>query len=149
MKKLITGSIFIDLKKAFDLVNHECLIHKLGQYGIRGGSLSWFREYLTTRSQRTQYGNEISSNLPIRCRVPQGSILGPLLFVIYINDLPKFLVDSSIMMYVDDTVIYFGGKSSSVVASIVQQDFDKMAQWMIRNKLIINLSKTKCILFGM
>ena len=80
--KLITGSIFIDLKKVFDLVNHECLLHKLEHNGIRNTSLSCFREYLTTRTQRTQFGNEISNNMSIECGVAQGSILAALLFVV-------------------------------------------------------------------
>ena len=147
-EKLITGTIFIDLKKAFDLVNHKCLIHKLDHYGIRDQSLSWFREYSTTRTHRTQYGNELSNSLPITCGVPQGSILGRLLFVIYINDLPKCLTQCSIMMYADDTVIYLGGKSTLQIANILQQDFDNIARWIFCNRLIVNLSKSKCMAFG-
>jgi len=97
-RKRITRSIFIDLKKAFDLVDHLCLLHKLEHYGSRGKSLKWFEHYLTTRTQKVKYKQDVSSRLAIGYGVPQGSIL-----VIYINDLPQSLLKSSIGMYADDT----------------------------------------------
>ena len=84
--KETTGAIFIDLKKAFDLIDHACMLHKLDHLGVRGKYLEWFRNYLTTRSQRVKYGNELSSSLSLDYgTVPQGSLLGPLLFVLYIE----------------------------------------------------------------
>ena len=81
---MITGAVFIGLKKAFELVYHECLLFKLEHYGVRGGSLDWFRNYLTTRTQTVQFANDRISTRVIHFGVPQGSILGSLLFVLYI-----------------------------------------------------------------
>ena len=86
-RQTITGAVFIDLKKAFDLVDHEYLLFKLEHYGVKGSSLDWFRNYLTKQTQRVQFGNEKSSTQAIHFGIPPGSILGPLLFVLYINDL--------------------------------------------------------------
>ena len=147
-KKMMTGAIFIDLKKAFDLVNHEFLLHKLEHYGIRGGSLCWFENYLTTRGQKTKYVKELSSSLPVEFGVPQGSILGPILFVLYINDLPECLLKSSVSMYADDTVIYFTGPTSTIILQTLQEDINNISKWLINNKLILNHSKTKWMLFG-
>ena len=100
---------FIDLKKAFDLVDHACMLHKLEHLGVRGKDLEWFRNYLTTRSQRVKYENELSFSLPLDYGVPQGSLLGSLFFVLYINDLPQCIRNSYINMYADDAVIYSTG----------------------------------------
>ena len=90
-RQMTTGTVFIDLKKAFDLVDHECLLYKLEHYGVRGGTLDWFRDYLMTRTQRVHFGKDLSSSQAIQFGIPQGSILGPLLFVLYINELPQCL----------------------------------------------------------
>ena len=147
-KQMITGSIFIDLKKAFDLVDHLCLLHKLEHYGIRGKSLKWFEDYLTARSQKVKYNQDESSSLTIGYGVPQGSILGPILFVIYINDLPKSLLKSSIGMYADDTVIYFSDSCPDVIKQVLQNDLTNVEKWLVSNRLILNQSKTKWMLFG-
>ena len=147
-KQMITGSIFIDLKKAFDLVDHLCLLHKLEHFGIRGKSLKWFEEYLTARSQKVKYNQDESSSLTIGYGVPQGSILGPILFVMYINDLPQSLLKSSIGMYADDTVIYFSDSCPDVIKQVLQNDLTNVEKWLVSNRLILNQSKTKWMLFG-
>ena len=137
----MTGSIFIDLRKVFNLVDHQCLLHKLEHYGIRDKSLKWFENYLTTRLQSVKYNQDISSNLAIGHGVPQGSILGPILFVIYINDLPQCLMKSAIGMYADDTVIYFSATSPGLIKQVLQNDLIYVEQWLQENKLVLNQSK--------
>ena len=81
--------VFIDLKKAFDTVNHDILLKKLEHYGVRGTAFDWFSSYLSNREQFVSVNGQVSEKLVINCRVPQGSVLGPLLFLLYINDLPN------------------------------------------------------------
>ena len=145
-KQQLTGAAFIDLKKAFDLVDHHCLLHKLQHYGVRGCSLTWFKNYLTTRSQRVQHRKELSSSLPID--FPQGALLGPLLFVIYINDLPNCLMHSEISMYAEDTVIYYSRSHVNAIRENLQEDLKRVEQWLTSNRLILNQRKTKGLLFG-
>ena len=99
--------VFIDLKKAFDTVNHEILLTKLEHYGIRNNMLNWFRSYLTDRKQYVSFNGESSEILNITCGVPQGSVLGPLLFLLYINDLPNISNKLSFFLFADDTNLYY------------------------------------------
>ena len=144
----MTGSIFIDLKKAFDLVDHNCLLQKLEHYGVRGKSLTWFQNYLGSRTQRVRFGQDLSPRLPIEYGVPQGSLLGPLLFVIYINDLPSCLKNTHISLYADDTVIYCSGANPKEIKKALQEDLERVVNWMEINRLVLNKEKTKGMLFG-
>ena len=136
--------MFIDLKKAFDLVDHECLVFKLEEYcGVRGSSLDWFRNYLTTRTQRVQFGNDMSSTRAIRFGVPQSSVWGLCFSFIH-----KCLETCSINMYADDTIMYFTNLCASEIARVVQDDLNRVVQWMESCWLILNQSKTKSMLFG-
>ena len=102
--------IFIDLKKAFDTVNHKILIRKLEHYGIRGSILKWFESYLTDRKQYVFFNGVSSDTKLITCGVPQGSVLGPLLFLLYINDLPNISDKLNFFLFADDTNIYYESK---------------------------------------
>ena len=101
----LTGAVYIDLKKAFDTVNHGCLLAKLPYYGIANNELKRFEDYLFGRSQFVQYNSVNSEVESVTCGIPQGSILGPLLFVAFINDLDTVLKKTNLILYADDTVV--------------------------------------------
>ena len=147
---LLTGAIYIDLSKAFDTISHSILIDTLPQYGITGKAKNWLCDYLFARSQLVSYQNEISPAQPIFCGVPQGSILGPLLFIIYYNNAVNTLKKSKILIYADDTVIYFSHSNIKVIQKQLEEDFSSLAQWLDLNELVINTKKgkTEIMVFG-
>ena len=103
--------IFIDLKKAFDTVNHSILLLKLHHYGVRGKAYEWFHSYLSNREQFVSVNGLDYDSLPLTCGVPQGSILGPLLFLLYVNDLPNASSLLTFHLFADDTNIYYSSKN--------------------------------------
>ena len=105
-KKLVTCGIFLDFSKAFDTINHDILVSKLYRYGIRGNPLRWFENYLYNRNQVFKIGDTISRSQTVICGIPQGSTLGPLLFLLYINDLPNCSIKLSFRIFADDTNIF-------------------------------------------
>ena len=143
----MTGVIYIDLKKAFDTVNHDILLKKLTGYGVDTKSWDWFKSYLSNRSQLVLWSGEMSERQSVTVGVPQGSILGPLLFSLYINDLPDS-VDSSVNMFADDSTIAVTGKTVAHIQNKLTNDFKQVAQWMSRNKLTLHVGKTKVQLIG-
>ena len=142
----ITIGIFIDLKKAFDTINHELLLCKLERYGIRGTALSWLTSYLNNRKQYVNYNGTSSSLLDISCGVPQGSILGPVLFILYINDLCNVSQFLKFVLFADDTNIFASGYNINELCERINQELININIWFKVNKLSLNLSKTNFIL---
>ena len=138
---------FIDLQKAFDTVNHEILLKKLEHYGIRGITNNWFRSFLTARYQFTTVGSVSSSKSKISHGVPQGSVLGPLLFLIYINDLSIAIEHNHVHHFADDTNLLITGKSLKKINKYVNHDLRLLCQWLRANKISLNASKTEVIIF--
>ena len=138
--------IFCDLKKAFDTVDFEILLSKLDHYGFRGVSQLWFRNYLTERKQYVSINGSNSNLKQMYCGVPQGSVLGPLLFLIFINDLPNSTQLFS-LLFADDTTFQISGSDIEELFAIANFELSKTATWFQANKLTLNVSKTKYILF--
>jgi len=146
-KKLHTVGIFLDLSKAFDTINHNILLDKLSNYGIRGLANDWFRSYLCGRQQRVLFNNMLSSPQLVSCGVPQGSILGPLLFLLYINDLPSCTTIPHFVLFADDTNILFSHQDPNTLETIVNNELKYISNWFKLNKLSLNIKKTNYIIF--
>ena len=140
-------SIFVDLKKAFDTVSHPILIGKLERYGVRGTPLNLIRSFLSNRKQFVKIGNSSSRTISNRLGVPQGSNLGPTLFLIYINDAPNCTDLLKTLLFADDSVHYHSNNSFSTLIQTCNNELDKIQQWCISNRLSINVSKCNNMLF--
>ena len=155
LESLETGKIplavFLDLSKAFDTIDHSILINKLHYYGIRGAALDWFKSYLTNRKQTVMYKDQYSDEANIVTGVPQGSILGPLLFIIYMNDITQASDKFKFTLYADDTSLVeplctFETEVLNISQS-VNNELVKITNWLALNKLSLNAKKTKMMLF--
>ena len=140
--------LFLDFSKAFDTVNHDILFKKLSAYGIVGTSLDWFKSYLYKRKQFVEYNGSKSEMDVITCGVPQGSILGPLLFLIYINDLADVSNILFALMFADDSNMFLSGKDPDDLINIMNQEMIKLVGWLNLNKLSLNLKKTHFMIFS-
>jgi hypothetical protein len=143
-------SIFMDLSKAFDTLDHKILLYKLNYYGFHDKSLHLLRSYLTNRRQYVEYDNVMSDYLNITCGVPQGSILGPLLFIIYINDLPSAVKLFNLIMYADDTTLFASLCNNNIhpnEITLINEDLSIVNEWLKLNKLSLNILKTKAMIF--
>ena len=139
--------IFIDLQKAFDTVNHEILLDKLLYYGVRGEANKWIKSFLSERKQQVIINGINSSSQTTSCGVPQGSTLGPLLFLIYINDLHQVFKKCIVHHFADDTNLIFPSKKIGTIESVVNYELKMLVEWLKANKLSLNESKTEMIIF--
>ena len=139
-------SVFCYLSKAFDSLSHNILLDKLKVYGIRGVALKWFQSYLGSRMQYTVYNDCLSSSTSIRYGVPQGSILGPILFLLYINDITRCTDRLKFLLFADDTTVYIQGHDLNAMKHTLNQELKHVSNWIKCNKLTLNLSKTYSML---
>ena len=146
----LVGAVFVDLSKAFDTISHAILLEKLAIYGIKDGELEWFKDYLFSRKVVVAFNSCMSNQQDLLTGVPQGSILGPLLFLISFNDAVEVVEHSSILKYADDTVLYVAGREIDSIEDKLSKDMDNLSEWLRCNELILNLKKgkTESILFG-
>ena len=153
IKELNSGkevlAIFMDLSKAFDTLSHEILLDKLQYYGVRGVCLEWFKSYLSNRQQYTVYNSINSSMRNIKTGVPQGSILGPLLFLIYINDIVNSCSEANFILYADDTSLLASHNDFKTLIDSLNKNLAGISKWFKCNKLSLNVNKTQCIYFKM
>ena len=152
-QKKKTIAIFLDLSKAFDTLSHELLLKKLDLYGIRGTAHKWFKSYLHGRKLRTKCVNntgqlKYSDYYDITYGTPQGSCLGPLLFLIFCNDIFLHLESCKCILFADDTTLYYSHKNIDYLKWCIEQDLKIIADWFRANKLTLNIVKSDCILFG-
>ena len=147
-KKMFNLVVQIDLKKAFDTVDHRILLRKLEIYGIKGQALCLLNSYPSNRSQKCHINGFLSSEKAIRCGVPQGSILGPLFFLLYINDLPQCLSKTKPRLFADDTNLTASGVSVTDLEDAVNSELENLRKWLIANKLSLNVAKTEFMLIG-
>lgn len=144
---LVIGVVFLDFKRAFETVNRNLLIMKLKKYGIEGIVLTWFISYLENREQMVKYSNSYSQNMDIKHGVPQGSVLAPILFILYINDISNYCKKCNIKLFADDTMLYVAGKVEDIQSKL-NEDLKNICEWTCDNSLKLNLNKTKFMLIA-
>ena len=139
---LVTSAVFIDLRKTFDTVDHTNVLKKINNIGIKGDLFDWCIDYLSNREQKTLVNGKKSNYQKVKCRVPQGSVLGPLFFIIYVNDMISRVGKDNVKLYADDTVIFAESNNQLDLQYKVQNLLDIFTKWSKENKLSINVDKT-------
>jgi Reverse transcriptase (RNA-dependent DNA polymerase) len=145
-KKNFTIGIFLDLKKAFDVVPHKILLKKLEKIGIKNTSLQWFTNYLAGRTQKVEINGKLSDIESLTISILQGSILGPILFLCFINDLPN-CIEMLALLFADDTACLLSGPELNPLILKANKELQKLSMWFRANKMAVNVSKTKYIIF--
>ena len=141
-------AVFLDFAKAFDTVNHNILINKLHHYGIRGPAFSWLQSYLSNREQCVNIGYVKSKLTQVKHGVPQGSILGPLLFLLYINDIVNSSKKLKFLLFADDTSLFFSSSSQIAMETTLNEELSNVSNWLKANKLSLNVDKSKVVNFS-
>ena len=143
-----TVGVFLDLSKAFDTIDHDILLYKLYHYGIRGKALEWFRSYLTNRKQFVAINVHYSSQQDVDCGVPQGSLLGPLLFILCITDIQNSSEILSFILFADDSNVFLSHPDPHILVNTLVSELEMLLFWIRTNNLSLNLQKTKCMIFS-
>ena len=141
-------SIFLDLKKAFNTVEYKTLLLKLGKYGIERTSYNWFTSYLTNREQFCHWDGANSSRDILKCGIPHGSCLGPLIFLLYANDFENCLEYTTPNMYADDTCVTIASENLNDLITDVKNELENISTWMRINKISLNASKSEFMVVG-
>ena len=144
----LNSVVFIDLKKAFDTIDHEIILRKMSYFGADQETITWFQSYLSNRTQRCNVNGRLSTPHTITCGLPQGTILGPLLFLMYINDLPNCLQDASPRMFPDDTNITLTAKTLTELKLALTPELSNLNCWLRANRLSLNVAKTELMIIG-
>ena len=146
-RKKLVGSVCLDVAKAFDCIDHDILLYKLSKIGFTDNSLKWLKSYLT-RTQVVKFNDDISDELTVKTGIGQGTILGPLLFIFYINDIVSVLDVLKINMYADDCILYTSGNDWKKMCQKIQPDLDNIYSWCVSNRLQLNINKSKVLVLG-
>uniref|UniRef100_A0A3B3CXC8 Reverse transcriptase domain-containing protein n=1 Tax=Oryzias melastigma TaxID=30732 RepID=A0A3B3CXC8_ORYME len=146
--KLLVGAVFLDFSAAFDIVDHVLLLKKLLNYGFNESAVRLISSYLANRKQCVAFNGSLSNIVTLNCGIPQGSCLGPLLYSIFVNDMSYALRKAQMTVYADDTTISVSSVSLNQVNDMLQQELMSISEWVVENKLKLNVLKTKCMLLG-
>lgn len=144
----LVGVAYLDFSAAFDLVDHHLLLEKLSAYGFKQSAMSFLSSYLADRKQCVAFNGSLSDIVTLTCGIPQGSCLGPLLYSIFVNDMSYVLHDACMTVYADDTTVHVSASNTDQVNSMLQQGIMDIDEWVVENRLKLNVSKTKCMIIG-